>query len=112
MAKLDTTPYFQPYDNADGAYSTFMFHRGNQMHDLDAQTRTHLQKDELVGVLLKWEVADGYANYVIVRTNPLTLQYVDDGCGYKAEPALIRGLNMTDVKAKVAMMKRWMLRVA
>lgn len=58
-----------------------------------------LPSGEVVGGLLRWQVGDGYAIYRVVREKPLTVEHIP--ISYTADPALIRGLRLSDV--------RWML---
>lgn len=56
----------------------------------------------LVGALLSWQVADGYANYVVTKDAPLTVQHVPFMDAYTVDPALIKGLDPGDVRAQLA----------
>lgn len=47
--------------------------------------------------VISFPVADGYASYHVVKMVPLTLQHIDVGDGYHADPCLIRGLRKADV---------------
>lgn len=58
--------------------------------------------DALVGKVVRWPVADGYAEYMILSEAPLVLQHIADYDGYRVEVALIRGLRLRDVEAMVA----------
>ena len=52
----------------------------------------------LVGALLRWQIADGYAFYVVTDDDPLTLAHVDYLDGYTVDPALIRGIDREYVR--------------
>jgi len=52
----------------------------------------------LVGVIYSDGVADGYANYVVIKDKPLTLQHIHIGDGYQLPYPYIRGLNEKDIK--------------
>jgi hypothetical protein len=56
---------------------------------------------EYVGEIIYFGVADGRAEYMVKRASPLELVHFTDMDGYKAHPALIRGLNLDDVKYQV-----------
>ncbi len=58
-------------------------------------------KGALVGEILRWSRADGYAQYMVVKESPLTLAHLEIGDSYSVEYALIRGLRKTDVLAMV-----------
>jgi hypothetical protein len=52
----------------------------------------------IVGRFLRWQRGDGYAWYKVVSEKPLTLQWVDYGDRWQVEYALIKGLDVEDVK--------------
>lgn len=54
-----------------------------------------LPSGEVVGGLLRWQVGDGYAIYRVMREKPLTVEHVPTS--YMVDPALIRGLRLSDV---------------
>ena len=56
---------------------------------------------EYVGEIIRFGVADGYAEYMVKRASPLELVHFTDQDGYKAHPALTRGLTLNDVKYQV-----------
>lgn len=56
---------------------------------------------EITGAILRWQRADGYAWYLVINDEPLTLQHVDLFDGYTVEPALIRGLDRSDVERMI-----------
>lgn len=56
----------------------------------------------LVGALLSWQVADGYANYIVTKDAPLTVQHVPFMDAYTVDPALIKGLDPGDVRDQLA----------
>jgi len=60
-----------------------------------------LPPGEVVGGLLKFQVADGYAVYVVTKATPLTLTHVPFGDAYQVHDALIRGLRRADVLASL-----------
>jgi hypothetical protein len=55
----------------------------------------------LLGEVVRWQRADGYAQYMVWQTKPLQLIHLDLLDGYAIEPALIRGLRVADIKAMV-----------
>ncbi len=70
--------------------------------DLAAQARRARPADKLAGRVISWQRADGFARYMVWSSSPLALVHLDLGDGYSVEAALLRGLRVTDVKAKVA----------
>ncbi|MFA7219047.1 MAG: hypothetical protein WC119_00785 [Synergistaceae bacterium] len=58
-------------------------------------------KDSIVGEMIRFPVADGYANYMIYRTKPLQLIHVAIGDAWEADRCLIRGLRLQDARGRV-----------
>lgn len=58
-------------------------------------------KGDLVGEILRWQRADGYAQYMVVSQKPLALAHLIIGDAWQVEAALIRGLRLTDVREMV-----------
>ena len=56
-------------------------------------------KGDLVGEIIKFPVADGYAEYMVESERPLKLVHLADWDEYSIPPAHIRGLRLTDVRA-------------
>lgn len=56
---------------------------------------------DLVGEVVKWQRADGYAQYMVVCEEPLQLAHLNMGDAWTIEPALIRGLILEDIKEMV-----------
>jgi hypothetical protein len=65
-----------------------------------------LAEGEVVGGLLRFQVADGYAEYLVIKDKPLTLQHVPFFDGYQVDSALIRGLRRVDVEQRLAAERR------
>lgn len=57
---------------------------------------------DTVGEVLRWQRADGYAQYMVLSESPLRLVHLDLGDGYEVEAALLRGLTLKSVQAMVA----------
>jgi hypothetical protein len=98
MAKLDPTPYpLPPIDYAhfgrDGAHE--------KAFDALAARSATLGEGEYVGALINWQIADGYASYLVTSMRPVTLQHVPFGDAYTVHPETIRGLRKADVIEKV-----------
>lgn len=55
-------------------------------------------RHELVGEIIKFQVADGYAEYMVKKVKPLQLIHLSDGDAWQADPILIRGLRVDDVR--------------
>jgi len=56
---------------------------------------------ELVGEVLRWQRADGYAQYMVIKQAPLTLAHIEIGDAWYVEGPLIRGLRLEDARAMV-----------
>lgn len=54
-------------------------------------------EEGLEGAMLKFHVADGYAHYRVVDTDPLKIQHVPYLDGYQIPAAHVRGLRREDV---------------
>lgn len=63
--------------------------------------------DGLTGEVIRFSVADGFAQYVVTSVKPLTLVFIDEMDGYRIPEAHIRGLRLKDVEAMVAREKAW-----
>ena len=57
-------------------------------------------KDGVIGSIISFGVADGYASYMVMHKSPLTLCYLPCPDGYQADACTIRGVNWTYVKSR------------
>ena len=105
MAKLVDTYVCDPWDY-DQTRDENIAVEDKWFDDLKRMLKT-CYPGEYVGEILKWQRADGYAVYAVVRENPLEIAWIDHGDGYRVEDALIRGLIMEDVKDMVERERRW-----
>lgn len=51
----------------------------------------------MVGVLLRFQVADGFAMYRVSKASPLTLEHVPYGDAWQIQVAHVRGIRKADV---------------
>ena len=58
-------------------------------------------KSDVLGEVVKWQRADGYAEYIVWRTRPLELIHLPLGDGWQIEAPLMRGLRLADVREMV-----------
>lgn len=58
--------------------------------------------EETVGEIIRFQIADGYAEYMVRSERPLEIVHLDDGDAWKISPAHIRGLRLGDVRDLVA----------
>jgi len=104
MAKLDRTP-MPGFEKRDG--ETWEQHSERMktlLDELSAKSaKVVIESDALEGAQVQFQVADGYAVYVVSKTNPLTLRHVPYGDAYQANEATIRGVNKETVRKEL----RW-----
>jgi hypothetical protein len=79
--------------------------------EADAIERTRkyfrsINKGELVGEVLSWPRGDGYAQYMVVKQRPLTLAHMTVGDAWQVEHALIKGIDLGDVKQMVELTEK------
>lgn len=80
-----------------------------QLRDLaKAQPRAKASDPELIGEVVSFHVADGYAQYLVWATAPtLSLIHLPLGDGYSIPAAHARGLNVADIRDMVAREQRF-----
>lgn len=102
MARLSPEPYpgYPPYpDDAHTNPASFADYQAKErkfwddLHEAEANVG-----DGIIGVVLTFPVADSNAAYVVVKEKPLTLQKIENGYGYDADPRIIRGTTRKDVE--------------
>jgi len=49
------------------------------------------------GNIMRFQVADGYALYEVLKEQPLTIRHIPYSDAYEAHPALLRGLEYSDL---------------
>lgn len=97
MAKLLEKSYQLPALDFSGPYVPFdQTEHGKAMNELQERSDS-LPEGEIVDGIVSFGVADGGAYYLVVKEKPLTLQHIDFLDGYRAHPALIRGLTRDDI---------------
>jgi hypothetical protein len=104
MAKLDRTP-MPGFEKRDG--ETWDQHSDRMKKLLDElsakSAKVDVESDALEGAQLQFQVADGYAIYIVSKVSPLTLRHVPYGDAYRANEATIRGVNKETVRKEL----RW-----
>ena len=68
---------------------------------------TRANKGGIVGETVRFQIADGYAVYVVWSERPLQLVHVNTGDGYAISGAHMRGLTLADVRALVGQERAW-----
>lgn len=61
----------------------------------------------IVGGMIRFGVADGYAHYLVTKDRPLTLAHVPFCDAYQAHSILIRGLRVADVQLMLKQAQGW-----
>ena len=61
----------------------------------------------LVGKVVHFPIADGYAQYMVWRTKPLQLMHLNLGDGWSIPDAHARGLRLADVRTMIENERRW-----
>jgi len=67
---------------------------------------TYNGKGDLVGEVVRFQIADGYAEYMVANHSPLTLINLGLGDGYSIPEAHARGLRLTDIRKDVERERR------
>ncbi len=104
MAKLGIHKDW-PDERAYETFGAYMSAGDDKLKELQA-TSDALPDGEIVGGLVRWQRADGYAVYIVIADKPLTLAHVDYCDGYQVEGALIRGLRRGDIEGMLGQEKR------
>ena len=104
MATLVKTPLDPPslsYGNIDNYFSECEKYRD----DLAALAQKN-GDDPLIGRTVRWQRADGFAEYIVWNVKPLQIAHVPTGDAWTIEAPLIRGLNRTDIEELVGREQR------
>ncbi len=59
------------------------------------------REDSVIGSIISFPVADGFAHYFVEKEKPLSLSLIPYGDAYQIPEAHIRGLTLKDVKTMV-----------
>ena len=99
MAKLAPKFDFPDYDTSLGWKEAFKAQEEalDKLAEASAKIDFANPKASLKGALLKWQRADGYAQYIVTADRPLTIAHIPFGDAWTIEPALIRGLTRADI---------------
>tara|TARA_Y100000310_G_scaffold280329_1_gene299985 strand:- start:328 stop:630 length:303 start_codon:yes stop_codon:yes gene_type:complete len=82
-----------------GDYKDYSKWFDEQMAKIGTNSNPHAS--DLTGSILRWQRADSWAYYVVTKHSPLTIAHIDICDGWRIEPALIRGLRITDVRQQL-----------
>lgn len=62
---------------------------------------------DLKGYVYRWQIGDGYARYVVYKTSPLELIWLNTGDAWEMPAATARGLRTGDVRKQAEFDRRW-----
>lgn len=99
MAKLGVEYKLPPEDFKDWNSPANKAHLAE--FDRLLEVSSNLPDGEIVGSILRFPRGDGYAFYLVSSIKPLTLRHINYSDNWTVEPALIRGLRLSDVKRMV-----------
>ena len=107
MARILTNPILAPewtdYSGSDGRFDYQTMQAVDNAYYAKCAEACHKNGNHpLLGEILRWQRADGYAEYMVWSTDPLTLIHLPVGDAWTVEAPLIRGLNLADVEDMVA----------
>lgn len=75
--------------------------RSDAMFDKLTAESDALPEGAVVGAIITFPFADGHAMYRVASAKPLKLQHLPYGDAWHADPAMIRGLRLSEVEQKV-----------
>lgn len=108
MAKLANKPVDGPWNNESGDWErsyAAATKRLEELQSVSAAIDCGNPDVSLVGALVQFQVADGYAVYVVTKDSPLTLAHVPFGDCWTIPAAHIRGIERSDVIAQLSRAK-------
>jgi len=94
MAKLSNEDYPKP--EIENTRERFM--KEYKIIDELADRTLSAEPGTVVGCLIKFPIADGFAYYLVKKARPLTLQWIPFGDAWEIPGPYLLGLNLTDVK--------------
>ena len=99
MAKLINKSTIDWDMQENESFLEYIERQDKMLEDLNKQAEN---SKNLVGQIIDFPVADGKALYLVEKLNPLTLSHIPYGDAYTVHPALIKGLDIDDIKDHVA----------
>jgi hypothetical protein len=93
------------FETREGEQFDARMARWREAYDALYRISVALTGDAIIGGLIRFEVADNYAYYLVTREKPLKLQLIP--YGYEVADAHIRGLRRADVLGLVKFWKRY-----
>jgi hypothetical protein len=101
MAKLDKKIAFNNAKREGESWEDFSKREEAMMEELSKKSAQVDPDGDLTGALIRFQVADGYAVYVVSKHEPLTLQHVPYMDAYQANEATVRGVNKNTVRSQL-----------
>jgi len=102
MAKLERTPEPGFKKKEEETYERWSERTKDLLHQMqEISGKKDPATSPLKNALIQFQVADGYAVYVVTEEEPLTLRHVPYGDEYQADPATIRGVNKNTVRTQL-----------
>ncbi len=95
MARLDDKPI--PGDWSFSTDTDYFARTSEQLEALREKSKNVDLKTTIVGVVVNFPIADGYAWYVVSKERPLTLQHIPFCDAWQITPAHLRGLGKSDI---------------
>ena len=99
MAKLVQIHNHKEWEERDGEAVEDWLSRTDAMFD-ELERRSSLGGG-IVGKVISFPHADGYAHYIVVKESPLTVASIPVGDRWQVSGIMIRGLRKADVEAMV-----------
>lgn len=95
-------PSFNDFFSEDGRYDREADDRLTSAYlDRLATWCRSRSSDDLVGEVVRFQIADGYAQYMVMSHRPLALIHLDLGDAWHIPEAHARGLNLSDIRSMV-----------
>ena len=103
MAKLDPKPFDGLPQKKDGEDYMEFYNRQDKAFQKLWDNGLDLPEGQVKGAVVRFQIADGYANYIVTKLRPLTLQHVPVDDAWMIPLAHIRGLNKADLVHQIGM---------
>lgn len=99
MARLERDPVPGFVDPPEGCEDVMAFYKTQDVK-MEALQKVSdaLPKGKFKGFVLRFPRGDGYAVYLVTNEKPLTVAWIPWSDAWRVEGALIRGLDLADVK--------------
>lgn len=106
MAKLigmcKDMPYYAYNEQPeDYDFELHMAAQDEAMEKLEEASDRAMSSGSVIGFILSFQVADGYANYRVVKGSPLQLELIPYGDAYQIPVAHVRGITLADVRTQM-----------